>query len=76
MRVGVSLSVLQPCRVLGVPGSGLHRDETAFNPSLGRALRHRNVQARITAETSGQMESALDQPDITVRRAGREPRRR
>ena len=54
-------------------GSGLHRDETAFNPSLGRALRHRNVQARITAETSGQMESALDQPDITVRRAGREP---
>ena len=56
-----------------MPGFGLHRDETAFNPSLGRALRHRNVQARVTAETSGQLESALDQPDITVRRAGREP---
>ena len=54
-------------------GSGRHRDEKAFNPSLGRALRRRNRRAEIVAEAKGQLQAVQKQPDITVRRYGREP---
>ena len=56
-----------------MPTFGLHRDEKAFNSLLGRVLRRRNRRAEVIAESSGQLQAVQKQPDITVRRSGREP---
>ena len=43
-RRNLDITQRRSCRVSSVmPGSGMHRDETAFNPSLGRALPARSL---------------------------------
>ena len=61
------------CRLSCVTAPGLHRDEKAFNSWLGHALGRRNRRAEILTETTGQLRAAQKQPDMTVRREGREP---
>ena len=50
-----------------------HRDEKSFNSWLGRVLSRHMKQATMTTETRGLLKHAPQQPDITVRRDGREP---